>query len=86
MTKKQMKLGAFINLPGQHVASWRYPSTGSNRTFDLDYLIELAKTAERGKFDTIFFADVFGQTLAENSAFSIETRSSHNSIGTCSGY
>lgn len=62
-----MKLGAFINLPGQHVASWRYPSTGSNRTFDLDYLIELAKTAERGKFDTIFFADVFGQTLAENS-------------------
>ena len=67
MTKKQMKLGAFINLPGQHVASWRYPSTGSNRTFDLDYLIELAKTAERGKFDTIFFADVFGQTLAENS-------------------
>ena len=67
MTKKQMKLGAFINLPGQHVASWRYPSTGSNRTFDLDYLIELAKTAERGKFDTIFFADVFGQTLAGNS-------------------
>lgn len=62
-----MKLGAFINLPGQHVASWRYPSTGSNRTFDLDYLIELAKTAERGKFDTIFFADVFGQTLAGNS-------------------
>jgi FMN-dependent oxidoreductase (nitrilotriacetate monooxygenase family) len=67
MTNKQMKLGAFINLPGQHVASWRYPSTGSNCTFDLDYLIELAKTAERGKFDTIFFADVFGQTLAENS-------------------
>lgn len=72
MTKKQMKLGAFINLPGQHVASWRYPSTGSNRTFDLDYLIELAKTAERGKFDTIFFADVFGQTLAENSASALK--------------
>lgn len=54
LTKKQMKLGAFINLPGQHVASWRHPSTEANRTFDLDYLIEIAQTAERGKFDTIF--------------------------------
>ena len=66
MTKKQMKLGAFFNLPGHHVASWRYPSTGANRTFDLDYLTELAQTAERGKFDMIFFADVFGQTPSEN--------------------
>ncbi|OAH57842.1 MULTISPECIES: LLM class flavin-dependent oxidoreductase [Bacillaceae] len=66
MAKKQIKLGAFILLPGQHVASWRYPSTQPHRTFDLDYLTEIAKTAERGKFDTIFFADVFGQNLAEN--------------------
>ncbi|MFB5281088.1 LLM class flavin-dependent oxidoreductase [Peribacillus sp. Hz7] len=68
MTKKQMKLGAFFNLPGHHVASWRHPSSGANRTLDLDYLIELAQTAERGKFDMVFFADVFGQSLLENSS------------------
>jgi len=68
MAKKQMKLGAFFNLPGHHVASWRYPSSGANRTLDLDYLIELAQTAERGKFDMVFFADVFGQSLLENSS------------------
>ncbi|USK60897.1 LLM class flavin-dependent oxidoreductase [Peribacillus asahii] len=68
MTKKQMKLGAFFNLPGHHVASWRHPSSGADRTLDLDYLIELAQTAERGKFDMVFFADVFGQSLLENSS------------------
>ncbi|MEH6947068.1 LLM class flavin-dependent oxidoreductase [Bacillus sp. JJ634] len=68
MTKKQMKLGAFFNLPGHHVASWRHPSSGADRTLDLDYLIELAQTAERGKFDMVFFADVFGQSILENSS------------------
>ncbi len=66
--KKQMRLGAFFNLPGHHVASWRYPSSGANRGFDLDYLIELAQTAERAKFDNVFFADVFGQLPQEGSA------------------
>ena len=68
MAKKQMKLGAFFHLPGHHVASWRYPSTASNRIFDLDYLTELAQIAERGKFDMIFFADVFGKTPSERLA------------------
>ena len=72
MAKKQMKLGAFINLPGQHVASWRYEGTESDRFLELDYLVELAKIAERGKFDTIFFADVFGTPIAENSPSGIK--------------
>lgn len=68
MTKRQLRLGAFIMLPGQHVASWRDPSTPSDRSFDLDYLIEIAKLAESAKFDNLFFADVFGQPLTESSA------------------
>jgi len=60
MAKKQLKLGAFFNLPGHHMASWRFPETGSNRIFELEYLKELAQTAERGKFDLIFYADFFG--------------------------
>ncbi|CAM3283198.1 LLM class flavin-dependent oxidoreductase [Paenibacillus lupini] len=70
MTQKQMKLGAFFNLPGHHVASWRYPSTEPRRTLDLDYLKELAQTAERGKFDMIFFADILGLKPTGNFATS----------------
>ncbi|WP_405175605.1 LLM class flavin-dependent oxidoreductase [Paenibacillus sp. FSL H8-0261] len=72
MTKKQMKLGAFINLPGHHVASWRHPSSGASRAFDLEYLTEIAQTAERGKFDMVFFADVLGQKLSGNAQSSLK--------------
>ncbi|MCP1144478.1 LLM class flavin-dependent oxidoreductase [Lysinibacillus endophyticus] len=72
MSKKQLKLGAFFSLPGQHFASWRFPTTQPERSLDLDYFIELAKIAERGKFDTIFFADGFGQELEENSPSGIK--------------
>lgn len=72
MSKKQLKLGAFFNVPGHHFASWRYPTTEPERTLDLDYFVELAKIAERGKFDTIFFADGFGQDLEEYSPSGIK--------------
>ncbi len=66
MTKRQLCLGAFINLPGHHVASWRHPETEVRKITDLDYLTEIAQIAERGKFDNLFFADVFGQPILEN--------------------
>lgn len=59
MTKKQMKLGLFIMLPGQHVASWRHPAAQNERIFDVDFITDIAKKAEAAKFDTIFFADGF---------------------------
>jgi FMN-dependent oxidoreductase (nitrilotriacetate monooxygenase family) len=65
MTKRQMKLGAFFHLPGHHVASWRYPTTGVKQIFDLNFITELAQQAEHAKFDMIFFADVFGQRPTE---------------------
>jgi N-acetyl-S-(2-succino)cysteine monooxygenase len=67
MTKRQMKLGAFFFLPGQHVAAWRAPQTESHQAWTIEYLKQLAQTAERGKFDNIFFADVFGENVKENS-------------------
>jgi FMN-dependent oxidoreductase, nitrilotriacetate monooxygenase family len=70
MATKQMKLGAFFNLPGHHVASWRYPSTDPRRTLELEHLKELAQTAERGKFDMIFFADILGLKRLGNFATS----------------
>ncbi|WP_147532897.1 LLM class flavin-dependent oxidoreductase [Bacillus marasmi] len=68
MTKRQMKLGLFIKLPGQHVASWRHLGAATERIFDLDFLTSIAKKAEEAKFDTIFFADVFGSNISEGSA------------------
>lgn len=66
MTKKQMRLGAFFLVPGHHFASWRHPSAINGKQFDLKYLVELAQTAERGKFDMVFFADVLGQDFSLN--------------------
>lgn len=62
-----MNLGLFIQLPGQHFASWRHPSSQSHRNYDIDYLIEIAQTAERGKFDTLFIADSVARPVQENS-------------------
>lgn len=68
MTKKQMKLGLFIMLPGQHVASWRHPAAQNDRIFDVDFITDIAKKAEAAKFDTIFFADVFNTAPSERTA------------------
>ena len=42
------------------VGSWRYPGDQSHRYSDREYWTEVARTAERGGFDAIFFADVRG--------------------------
>ncbi|TCN26052.1 LLM class flavin-dependent oxidoreductase [Mesobacillus foraminis] len=55
--KQQMKLGAFFMVPGHHVASWRHPESQTDGILSFDIYRKLAETAERGKFDMIFFAD-----------------------------
>ena len=42
------------------VGSWQYPGDQSHRYRDREYWTEVARTAERGGFDAIFFADVRG--------------------------
>jgi FMN-dependent oxidoreductase (nitrilotriacetate monooxygenase family) len=64
---RKMSLGLFIQLPGQHLASWRHPSSQSHRNYDIDYLIEIAQAAERGKFDMLFIADSVARPIQENS-------------------
>lgn len=39
---------------------WRHPDTLQTRYADLDTWVELARMLERGRFDTLFFADVIG--------------------------
>ena len=57
MSKRQIKLGAFIPTTSQHVAGWRHPESRPQDHLSIDYAIELAKTAEKGLFDAYFLAD-----------------------------
>ncbi|MEY9861907.1 FMN-dependent oxidoreductase (nitrilotriacetate monooxygenase family) [Catenulispora sp. GAS73] len=54
---RPLHLNAFLHAPGHHDAAWRHPASGGDRTLDVDYHIELARTAERGLFDAVFLAD-----------------------------
>jgi FMN-dependent oxidoreductase (nitrilotriacetate monooxygenase family) len=54
---RQLHLNAFLMTPGHHDAAWRHPKTQPHRATDVTYFQELAQTAERGRLDSIFFAD-----------------------------
>ncbi|MFB9329120.1 LLM class flavin-dependent oxidoreductase [Paenibacillus aurantiacus] len=54
----QLHLGAFLYFTGHHHAGWRHPSSGVEQMFDIGNYVRMAQTAERGKFDMIFFADL----------------------------
>jgi len=60
--QEQLHLGAFIYYTGHHHAGWRHPESGVEGMFDVKFYQKLAKTAERGKFDMLFFADLLYAT------------------------
>ncbi|MEH2509452.1 FMN-dependent oxidoreductase (nitrilotriacetate monooxygenase family) [Nitrobacteraceae bacterium AZCC 1564] len=59
---RELRFNAFnMTAPGHNWAGlWSHPRDRSIDYNSLDYWIEFAKTAERGLFDGIFLADVFG--------------------------
>jgi len=54
---KTLHLNVFIFGCGHHHAAWRHPGSSAERLGDIRYYESLAQTAERGKFDAVFFAD-----------------------------
>lgn len=50
-------LNLFIHGCGHHGAAWRAPGSTVERLGDISYYEELARIAERGLFDAVFFAD-----------------------------
>ncbi|KAA0975223.1 LLM class flavin-dependent oxidoreductase [Paeniglutamicibacter gangotriensis] len=58
---RQLHLNAFIYGAGHHTMGWRHPDSSANRVGDITYYEELARLAERGCFDAVFFAD--GQSV-----------------------
>jgi FMN-dependent oxidoreductase (nitrilotriacetate monooxygenase family) len=55
--QRQLHLNAFLMSTGHHEASWRLPESNSFASTDVKHFQRLAQTAERGKLDSIFFAD-----------------------------
>jgi FMN-dependent oxidoreductase (nitrilotriacetate monooxygenase family) len=59
---KRMHLNLFTMNAVTHVSpgAWRYPGDRAADYTDRDYWTDVARTAERGGFDAVFFADVRG--------------------------
>ena len=55
--RRQMKLGTFFHPTGHHIASWLHPEAQIDAGTNVEHYIELAQTAERGKFDQMFPAE-----------------------------
>ncbi|WP_104106137.1 LLM class flavin-dependent oxidoreductase [Nocardioides sp. 616] len=71
---KKLVLNAFLMSTGHHEASWRLPESDTTAYREVSHYQELARTAERGKLDSVFFADspsIFGD-LARRPSETIE--------------
>ncbi|MER5596228.1 LLM class flavin-dependent oxidoreductase [Streptomyces sp. NPDC002265] len=54
---RQLHLNAFLMNTGHHEASWRLPESDPHAHVRLEHYVRLARTAERGTFDSLFLAD-----------------------------
>lgn len=54
---RRLHLNAFLMSTGHHEASWRLPESDPHATTDIEHYRNLARIAERGRLDSVFFAD-----------------------------
>ena len=54
---RQLHLNAFLMNTGHHEASWRLPESDPHSSTSIAHYANLARIAERGKLDSVFFAD-----------------------------
>jgi len=54
---RTLHLNAFLMTIGHHESAWRFPESSLVGSWDLAHYVELARIAERGLFDSIFFGD-----------------------------
>ena len=55
--KRQLHFGAFFSVPGCHPTGWRHPDAICETDLDFRLLADMARTAERGLLDCMFFQD-----------------------------
>ena len=66
----KMRLAAYFNPTGHHVASWRHPRAQIDAHINIRHYVEIAQAAERAKFDMIFLADSVATREAHMEALS----------------
>src|SRR5215470_9251233 len=54
--RREMHFGVFVLGTGNHSAGWRYDGAATSNN-DLSVIQEIARQAERGKFDLLFVSD-----------------------------
>jgi FMN-dependent oxidoreductase (nitrilotriacetate monooxygenase family) len=64
---RRMHLNLFIHGVGHHEAAWRLPESDPFANTDIGHFVNLARIAEVGKMDSVFFAD--GPVLLGDPAF-----------------
>ena len=57
MTKRQLRLGAFMRPVSIHTGAWRYPGAWPDANFNFPHIKRLIQKLEAGKFDAFFMAD-----------------------------
>jgi alkanesulfonate monooxygenase len=57
MTKRQLRLGAFMRPVSIHTGAWRYPGAWPDANFNFAHIKRLIQKLEAGKFDAFFMAD-----------------------------
>lgn len=71
MSKKQIHFNGFVqNSPSPYSSGlWKHEKDIGENHVDLNYWINLAQTLEKGKFDSIFIADVLGTYNVYNNSY-----------------
>ncbi len=54
---RELHLNAFIMATGHHEAAWRHPDVEPAQALTLQHYVDIARTAERGRLDSVFLAD-----------------------------
>src|SRR4051812_12350553 len=54
---RKLRFGAFFSVPGCHPTGWRHPDAICETDLSMKLLAGMARTAERGKLDCMFFQD-----------------------------
>ena len=54
---RKLRFGAFFSVPGCHPTGWRHPDAICETDLSMKMLVDMAKMAERGKLDCMFFQD-----------------------------
>ena len=75
---KMLHLGLWMLTTGHHIASWRHPASNPREILHIEFYQELARIAEAGKFDMVFFEDTLaarernGEIFGEVSIYSLD--------------